>query len=478
MIQLNSTHLASDAPKRVLIISHDVVDVRMAGPGIRYWQLARVLAHYCEVTLAVPKCSKLSNENFTLQPYDIDDWDSLKAAVNKADVIMPCGFVIRQFPQLTDVSCPIVIDGYDPYLFETLASYKSRPDEVQAEAVQTCLRQLESECLRGDFFLCACARQRYWWLGMLQAYGRVNMATFLSDPTLENLLAVVPFGYVSDTLVKTRPVIRGVTPNIDADSKVLLWGGGIWEWTDPLTLLRAMRHVIDQVPDARLVFPGTRHPNSQVSDSDMQRNTKELARDLGLIDKHVFFSDWVPYSDWQNYLLEADIGVSLHFNSIETQMAFRSRILDYIRGALPMIVTDGDATSELVSNYGLGTVVGYQDVEGVSTAILQLLDEPRYTRTPQFKSAQANLTWEKVAQPLIAFCSNPHRAADYQADELPLQALAMRSSSPQTQQLMQEQAHLKSEVEQLHKLVNGYERGRFMRLMRSIRHLRAKVHIP
>jgi len=39
----------------VLIISHDTVGSRMAGPGIRYWELARVVAAQQRVTLIAPQ---------------------------------------------------------------------------------------------------------------------------------------------------------------------------------------------------------------------------------------------------------------------------------------------------------------------------------------------------------------------------------------------------------------------------------------
>ena len=41
-----------DPLPRLLIISHDVVGERMAGPGIRYYHLARVLGKYVPATLA------------------------------------------------------------------------------------------------------------------------------------------------------------------------------------------------------------------------------------------------------------------------------------------------------------------------------------------------------------------------------------------------------------------------------------------
>ncbi len=40
--------------------------------------------------------------------------------------------------------------------------------------------------------------------------------------------------------MRTRPAIKGVVPGIGPDDKVILWGGGIYNWFDPLTLLRAV----------------------------------------------------------------------------------------------------------------------------------------------------------------------------------------------------------------------------------------------
>ena len=42
----------------------------------------------------------------------------------------------------------------------------------------------------------------------------------------------------------------------------MLWGGGIWNWLDPDTLVRAMVHVQVTRPEASLFFMGARHPKA------------------------------------------------------------------------------------------------------------------------------------------------------------------------------------------------------------------------
>lgn len=462
---------------QVLIISHDVVDTCMAGPGVRYWELARVLALHCQVVLAVPGSSALRSEGFELHSYRPGDWESLRAVAEPADAIMPCGFVVHHFPQLLQLGRPLVMDLYDPYPAETLTRWAAQPVEEQTALQQVLVEQLRVECLSGDFFLCASERQRDWWLGMLAAHGRLNPATYRSDPTLRNLIDVVPFGCRSEPLQHTHQVLKGVIPGIAGDDPVLLWGGGIWDWLDPLTLLYALPQVLARRPNVRLVFPGTRHPNQLVPAMTMGHQAIALARELGLLDTHVFFGDWIPYADWPNYLWEADIGVSLHFDSLETRLAFRSRVLDYVWAGLPMVVSRGDVAGELVRQYGLGIVVDYQDVEGVAEALLTLLDEPRHARAERFAMLRQELTWERVAQPLIRFCSAPYHAADRQAGIALIPTERENRAAAQVSRLEKEREEQQMEIARLQELIQAYEQGRFIRFMRFLDQWRRKLSL-
>jgi hypothetical protein len=230
-----------------------------------------------------------------------------------------------------------------------------------------------------------------------------------------------------------------------------------------------MNLVSQKCEDVRLVFPGTKHPNPLLGGMRTKaEDAKELAAQLGLINTHVFFGDWVPYEAWPDVLLESDAALSLHEDTLEARLAFRSRMLEYIWAGLPTVATTGDATSDLIAQHDLGLVVGYHDDAGVADAILRVLDEPRPLRGPQFERAQQALTWERAAAPLIAFCQNPQRAADRASSEmlgnpLYMQAVqALRGANQQAQQAQAETTHWRE-------LVGRYERGKFMRLMKWLK---------
>jgi hypothetical protein len=143
--------------------------------------------------------------------------------------------------------------------------------------------------------------------------------------------------------------------------------------------------------------------------------SRALAQHLGVLDRSVFFNDqWVEYADRQNYLLEADAGVSTHFSHIETTFSFRTRILDYLWAGLPMVVTDGDSFAELVRDEGLGVVVQEKDVEALAAALESVLFDEDFIRTCRENVARVRRTffWEQVLEPLVRFVEAPRHAAD------------------------------------------------------------------
>jgi len=77
-----------------------------------------------------------------------------------------------------------------------------------------------------------------------------------------------------------------------------------------------------------------------------------------------------------------------------------------------VIATRGDATSELIERHQLGVLVDAHEADAVARAMLTLLAEPHVVAPRCTESVRAELTWERVAQPLIEFCHRPHPAPD------------------------------------------------------------------
>jgi len=140
-----------------------------------------------------------------------------------------------------------------------------------------------------------------------------------------------------------------------------------------------------------------------------------IARHLDLVGTHVFFNDgWIPYDERAGYLLEADVGVSTHLDHVETAFSFRTRILDYLWAALPVVATAGDALGDLVAARGFGVAVAPGDADALADALHGLLTDPVASRACRdaITVARADLAWSRAAAPLVAMAARPQRAAD------------------------------------------------------------------
>lgn len=399
---------------RVLVITGDPIGARMAGPAIRSWNIATALARENEVTLVTTTELEQLAAPFTLarvRPGEDAAFGELEAW---ADVILFQGHAMNQFGVLRTTSKMVVVDIYDPMHLEMLEQGRELARATWELRVSTATTVLNDQLALGDFFLCASQRQRLFYLGQLAALGRINPATYERDPHLERLLAVVPFGLDATPPAHERDVLRGIVPGIHRSDRVLIWGGGLYSWFDPTTLIRAVAALSAKHDNARLYFLGTRHPG--VETMGIVRESHDLARDLGVLDTSVFFNeDWVEYRDRQNYLTEADAGVSTHMSQVESTFSFRTRILDYLWAGLPMVVTEGDSFAELVEAEGLGLVVPAQDVEGLTAALERVLydDAFRADASANVARVRERFVWEHTLGPLVEFVRNPSHAADW-----------------------------------------------------------------
>jgi glycosyltransferase involved in cell wall biosynthesis len=308
---------------------------------------------------------------------------------------------------------PIAMDLFNPYLLENLVMYSGGEFEQWIPAYEEYLR-VQLEMLRfGDFFTCATERQRDYWLGWLHAQKRLNPHTYRSDPSFRKLIDVMPSGLQGGAPNLRQPVLKGVLPGIAPGDQLLLWSGGIWDWLDPLTPIRAMALLAPRRPDLKLYFMGTRHPNPVVPQMSMVDRAIALSQELGLYQKSVFFGSWVPYQERENYLAEADLAVLAHLGHIETHFSFRTRLLDCIWAGLPMVVTAGDAMADWVKGQNLGFVVPQGDSEAMATAIESLLGgDRRQAYAAAFDQVRERLRWQKVVAPLLQFCQSPQKAPD------------------------------------------------------------------
>ncbi len=400
---------------RVLIIANDVVATRMAGPGIRCFELGRELVKAGhQVTLVGVGASDLASESLLIVPrLSHSDLDEL---ARRQDAILLEGIALVRYPSLRSVPVPLIVDLYDPFPLALLEQEAHRPPPQQERESRE-VRKVLRELLRGgDFFLCASEVQRDLWTGALLEAGRITPRTWAQDSSLRQLIDVVPFGLPGVVPEGERGQRQLPVGNLAPDDVVMLWGGGIYNWFDPLTLIRAVGQAVAQEPRVKLIFMSTDHPNAAIPERMwMPARARQLSDELGLTGSHVFFNhEWVAYRDRSRWLLASDCGVSTHFDHAETRYAFRTRMLDYLWCGLPIICTAGDRFAQLVAERELGWVVPAEDVDALAQAILAMASDPARRRviSQRVTEIARDMTWERVSAPLLRFLASPALAAD------------------------------------------------------------------
>lgn len=403
---------------RVLVLANEHVNQRMAGPSIRSYELSRVLHESGNrVTLASPFPSDLPAQPFRLTTYDDATLPELLA---ESDVVVLQGWVLERFPAIRTSPVRVVIDLYDPFPLEVLILFEREPLEKRRETQESAIAAVSAQVARGDFFMCASERQLDFWAGWLTAMGRVNPLTHHADPTMRSLIDVVPFGLSGVAPVMTHDAIRATFPRIAATDVVLLWGGGIYNWFDPVTLIRAVGAAVTEHPEVRLVFMSTGHPNPDIQQMWTLAEARRVAEDLGLTGTHVFFNEtWVPYENRADWFLAADIGVSCHFDHVETRYSFRTRILDHFWAGLPTICTSGDTLADVIEARRLGLTVPPQDEAALAVAIGRLAGDAalRSACSARVREYARGLTWEAASGALVRYCATGAAAPDRSSAE-------------------------------------------------------------
>src|SRR5205814_6154133 len=235
--------------------------------------------------------------------------------------------------------------------------------------------------------LCASEAQRLFYLGMMTAAGRLNPIAFENDPHLDSLLGIAPFGVAPPRELPAR------RPN------AILFGG-VYDWYDPIIAIDAIAIARSTISDLTLTF--TRHPNADITPQGQLARAMQYAKEKRY--DFVEFTPWVPY-DERGALFDRFSASLLTFTqSIETDLAMRTRVYDYLWGGLPIVTSSAPGTDEIITRYDAGAIIRGEDPRDYARAIADVLRRDRTSGTRAFVDDHQ---WSRTLAPLVAFCREP-----------------------------------------------------------------------
>lgn len=388
--------------KRIALITYDKIGTKMAGPGIRYFELAKELSKHYRVTLFSPYKSDIKNNDFKIELMNSGKPGlGLSAKIRNFDVVLSQSLPPYLLSKIRKLGLKYIADLYDPLLIEVLEYTKGDKPALRQNTYNFNFYTVVLQLASANHLLCASQKQFDYYVGILSGRKILGPDFYDSSANLKKFISITPFGLRAEAPKANQPdEIYQKFPGINKGDKIVYWGGGVWNWFDPLTPIKAIEMLSKKRSDIKLFFLGVKHPNPKVKAMSVATKACEYAKEKNLLDKFVFFNfDWVPYEERSNYLLESSVGISAHFDNVETRFSFRTRILDYLWADLPMVLTRGDAFADLCSQKNLGITVNFEDEKETAAAIEKLVDD-KQLRTEVIKNIteiKKEFTWPKIA---------------------------------------------------------------------------------
>ncbi len=381
-----------------------IKDGIMTGPGIRVFEIAVALqkkGH--KVTIAEKDRTTLEKkQGLTFAPWD----KNLLLEVNEkydVSILQPWN---DEIDFLEKIKIPKAVDLYSPTLAEH-ATFCSKETKQQSYFTKgkisyffdDVISNLSRIILAGDFFICANKSQKEYYMGILNLLGVINPETYQ-----EKIIEIVPFGVSEKGPDRKKKGLKTAK-----DDLIIAWPGGIAEWFDAETPIRAMKQIKDQ--HVKLVFVGASNPiDAHFTDKGFQK-AKALAQKLGLLDKRVFFHDWIEFEKREIMYNESELVLVTSKKGYENEVSHRTRLIDAIWGEKPIITTADSETSNIVKDENLGLVVKGENEKALAEEIESLLKnrKKRAEISKRMREYKKTIAWSKIISPLDEFCKKPRK---------------------------------------------------------------------
>jgi glycosyltransferase involved in cell wall biosynthesis len=333
--------------KSCLVVSYGPVPTpqhqTVEGGGMRAWGLAEGLKEAgIDVTVGI-------NNSFPLELREHDgiklvNWgqdQNFAALLNTFDAVLvsyTMGSDSVFIAEHINDSVQLILDAYVPIYVEVSAR-ESKDIDSEYRHYMDDITRFNKVLSRGDYFLCASEKQRTFYIGVLSSLGIINPRSYRQDRIL-----IAPFG------IHDLPAKASRNPytelGIKHDDFVAMWFGGLYPWFRIQELLDAVLE-LSQDPSFKFVVVGGRNPFNPNPDFFKQYEiAMEFAKKHKLLDKSVFFVDWVDFDDRVNYFKHADVVVSLNQPGEENGFSWRTRVMDFVWGELAILTNGGDPLSE------------------------------------------------------------------------------------------------------------------------------------
>jgi len=199
--------------QKILFVCNDFIGTTMAGPGIRYWEMAHALQRKGHQTAVVSRYLETGFSCSDITYLGKASINNLTSWLLRSDYVVqpgnPLSFILSVL-----FAKKIIFDLYDPVIFEFL---ERKPltffDVIYTKVMLLLWRVRQRMILRfGNAFLVANEKQRDFLTGQLTLMGYTKKL---------DSVTVLPFGLPDELPIKDQAVLRG--KSIKETDFLLVW---------------------------------------------------------------------------------------------------------------------------------------------------------------------------------------------------------------------------------------------------------------
>ncbi len=366
---------------KIGIVCPEPIGECMSGIGIRMLEMANFLSKTYDLILYVPKESIPIKTSFPIKGYKKE---AISEFLKDRDVAIvqgePANYLLSQ-----NFKGYVIVDLYDPYPIEAL-SYDDK-------AFEFAFSSLSFQLKKGNFFLCANEKQRIFYLGALYLSKRLEPEIFQKDPEFKSLITIVPYGVPEE-----EPTFE---ENYFNFNEPVIFFGSFYDWYDVEILKEVLKELKNYV-DYHFVV--TKHLRTETTPQKNFNNFYEWSKKEGLLDKNIHIFNWIPYKERTKAYFSSSLSLCLYPETFETELSFRTRILDFLYGGLPVIALKGSEIEKFLSEEE-GAFFIEKDIDLIVKKTLEVLKISREKRKEFSKKVRDKFSWNIVLKPLIDYIS-------------------------------------------------------------------------
>lgn len=407
--------------KKCIIFSYGPVPTpeqdKVEGGGLRCWGLAKGLRESdpeLDITVAYHESYKKPNHTDLFESITIETWnnDTIESLMSDKDSVI-VSYCMGDLSVITTEKVKsnqqLILDCYVPAYVEISARGS---DDLRGEydAFHNEVNRWALVLRRGDVYLCANPNQKRYYQGVLSGLGRINPATYQDDP-----IKIVPYGVYKEAPVITEKPITKKLKDKAEDYKKVLWFGAVYPWFDLRDLIEAINKLNKEVP-TKLIIVGAKNPfNGHPDFVKRYEDLIEYIENNAEARNNIILEEWVEFNERANWYLDSDIVISINKIGEENELAWRTRLVDYIWADLPIITNAGDPLGDELVEAGAARKLDDISTEGLLKSLKGALKDEKglVDLKKNLKKVRTKYLWGNAVKPLYEAIETNVRPTDF-----------------------------------------------------------------